>query len=145
MAVSTSQGAVHVYLTKLPILGDALETKVAYLTSLREITIVDEGVEEKAPIKITTQVEPSFVALGNEHLACGMNNRVWFCTIEDYGKDSFLGQFRKFLVLWNLYCVQVVKALHVPSLIPVRPLMVKIANLLCWCFTRKAGLLMVVH
>ena len=90
MAVSTSQGAVHVYLTKLPILGDALETKVAYLTSLREITIVDEGAEEKVPIKITTQVEPSFVALGNEHLACGMNNRVWFCTTEDYGKEPVI-------------------------------------------------------
>ena len=85
------------YLTKLPILGDAVETHVAFLTSLREVTVVnvappedDPDKQRAVPIKITTQVEPNFVALGTgveqNHLAYGMNNRVWFCTVQDYGK-----------------------------------------------------------
>ena len=85
LAVTTTHGAVHAYLTKLPILGDSMETQVAYLTSLREITIIDE-VNKAGPIKIPTQVEPNFLALGQFHLACGMNNRVWFCTLTEYGR-----------------------------------------------------------
>ena len=85
LAVTTTQGAVHVYLTKLPILGDSMETQVAHLTSLREITITDE-VNKTPPMKVPTLVEPNFIALGPYHLACGMNNRVWFCSITDFGK-----------------------------------------------------------
>ena len=42
LAVSTTLGNLHVYLTKLPILGSAYQTKVAYLTSLLEVTLVDQ-------------------------------------------------------------------------------------------------------
>ncbi len=72
-------GAIHVYLTKLPILGHANATKVAYLTSLREVTVVDEVTQERA-IKVPSPVEPNFMAIGPYHLAVGMNNRVWFCS-----------------------------------------------------------------
>ena len=41
LAVSTNKGAVHVYLTKLPILGAAHQTRIAYLTSLLEVTLQD--------------------------------------------------------------------------------------------------------
>ena len=83
LAVTTTHGAVHVYLTKLPILGASFQTKVAYLTSLREITITDE-VANTSPIKIPTQVEPNFIALYEDNLACGMNNRVWFCKLAEF-------------------------------------------------------------
>lgn len=33
-------GAIHVYLTLLPILGDSYLTRLAYLTSLREVRMV---------------------------------------------------------------------------------------------------------
>jgi hypothetical protein len=33
------QGNLHVYLSKLPLLGSAYQTRVAYLTSLLEITV----------------------------------------------------------------------------------------------------------
>ncbi|XP_066931056.1 WD repeat-containing protein 19-like isoform X2 [Clytia hemisphaerica] len=88
LAVTTTQGAVHVYLTKLPILGASYETKVAYLTSLREITITDE-VANTSPIKIPTQVEPNFIALYQDNLACGMNNRVWFCKLAEFNGTPF--------------------------------------------------------
>ena len=41
LAVSTQKGSLHVYLTKLPILGDAYGTRLAYLTSLLEVTVVN--------------------------------------------------------------------------------------------------------
>lgn len=44
LAVSSQQGSLHVFLTKLPILGDSSGTRIAYLTSLLEVT-VDNQVE----------------------------------------------------------------------------------------------------
>ena len=81
-------GAIHVYLTKLPILGDAAGTKIAYLTSLREVTIVDE-VNQERQMKVPTHIEPSFIAVGQYHLAIGMNNRAWFCTFTEQGPSQF--------------------------------------------------------
>ena len=81
-------GAIHVYLTKLPILGDASATKIAYLTSLREVTIVDE-VNQDRQMKVPTHIEPSFIAIGPFHLAIGMNNRAWFCTFTEEGPSEF--------------------------------------------------------
>lgn len=33
------KGAVHIYLTKLPVLGSANGTRISYLTSLREVIL----------------------------------------------------------------------------------------------------------
>ncbi|PKU35358.1 wd repeat-containing protein 19 [Limosa lapponica baueri] len=41
LAVSTRRGSLHVFLTKLPVLGDACSTRIAYLTSLLEVTIAN--------------------------------------------------------------------------------------------------------
>jgi len=41
LAVSTPRGSLHVYLTKLPILGSTCMTRIAYLTSLLEVTVQD--------------------------------------------------------------------------------------------------------
>lgn len=81
-------GAIHVYLTKLPILGDAFGTKIAYLTSLREVTVVDE-VNQERQMKVPTHIEPSFMAIGPYHLAVGMNNRAWFCSFTEQGPSGF--------------------------------------------------------
>ncbi|XP_054151663.1 WD repeat-containing protein 19 isoform X2 [Melozone crissalis] len=77
LAVSTRRGSLHVFLTKLPILGDACSTRIAYLTSLLEVTIANH-VESELPVTVCVEVEPSFVAIGVYHLAVGMNNRAWF-------------------------------------------------------------------
>lgn len=42
LALSGISGTVHVYLTKLPILGDAYRTRIACLSSLTEVTITNE-------------------------------------------------------------------------------------------------------
>lgn len=46
LAVSTQKGTIHVFLTKLPMLGDSFGTRLAYLTSLLEVTVSNkvEGV-----------------------------------------------------------------------------------------------------
>ena len=41
LAVSTNKGSLHIYLTKLPILGASYQTRIAYLTSLLEVTLQD--------------------------------------------------------------------------------------------------------
>ncbi|XP_077157824.1 WD repeat-containing protein 19 isoform X1 [Paroedura picta] len=77
LAVSTKRGSLHVFLTKLPILGDSCSTRIAYLTSLLEVTVANH-IEREIPITVSVEVEPSFVAVGHYHLAVGMNNRAWF-------------------------------------------------------------------
>ncbi|XP_072476601.1 WD repeat-containing protein 19 isoform X1 [Notamacropus eugenii] len=77
LAVSTQRGSLHVFLTKLPVLGDNCSTRIAYLTSLLEVTVANP-VEGELPITVTVEVEPNFLAIGLYHLAVGMNNRAWF-------------------------------------------------------------------
>ncbi|XP_045406491.1 WD repeat-containing protein 19 isoform X1 [Lemur catta] len=80
LALSTQRGSLHVFLTKLPILGDACSTRIAYLTSLLEVTVANP-VEGEQPVTVSVDVEPSFVAVGLYHLAVGMNNRAWFYVV----------------------------------------------------------------
>uniref|UniRef100_A0A672SW24 WD repeat domain 19 n=1 Tax=Sinocyclocheilus grahami TaxID=75366 RepID=A0A672SW24_SINGR len=86
LAVSSQQGSLHVFLTKLPILGDSSGTRIAYLTSLLEVT-VDNQVEGESPVAIAVEVEPSFIAVGPYHVAVGMNNRAWFYALGDSGVE----------------------------------------------------------
>ncbi|XP_043827946.1 WD repeat-containing protein 19 isoform X2 [Dromiciops gliroides] len=82
LAVSTQRGSLHVFLTKLPVLGDKCSTRIAYLTSLLEVTIANP-VEGELPITVSVEVEPNFLAIGLYHLAVGMNNRAWFYALGD--------------------------------------------------------------
>uniref|UniRef100_A0A3Q3D1P9 WD repeat domain 19 n=1 Tax=Hippocampus comes TaxID=109280 RepID=A0A3Q3D1P9_HIPCM len=75
LAVSTQRGTLHVFLTKLPILGDSYGTRLAYLTSLLEVTVSNYGIP---PVAIQVEVEPTFIAVGPYHVAVGMNNKAWF-------------------------------------------------------------------
>uniref|UniRef100_A0A3P8UWS2 WD repeat-containing protein 19 n=1 Tax=Cynoglossus semilaevis TaxID=244447 RepID=A0A3P8UWS2_CYNSE len=84
LAVSTQKGTLHVFLTKLPILGDSFGTRLAYLTSLLEVT-VSNHVEGESPVVIEVDVEPSFIAVGPCHVAVGMNNRAWFYALVEPG------------------------------------------------------------
>ena len=86
LAVSTSKGNLHVYLSKLPLLGSACQTRVAYLTSLLEVTVTS-AVEPIASITVAADIEPTFLALGPFHLALGMNNRAWFYLMGETNVD----------------------------------------------------------
>ncbi|XP_046901307.1 WD repeat-containing protein 19 isoform X3 [Hypomesus transpacificus] len=84
LAVSTQRGTLHVFLTRLPILGASWGTHLAYLTSLLEVTVSNQ-LEGESPVVIAVEVEPSFIAVGPDHLAVGMNNRAWFYSLGDRG------------------------------------------------------------
>ncbi|XP_036373153.1 WD repeat-containing protein 19 [Megalops cyprinoides] len=87
LAVSSQRGTLHVFLTKLPILGDTCGTRVAYLTSLLEVTVANH-VEGEAPLAVEVEVEPNFIAVGPDHVAVGMNNRAWFYALGENGVEK---------------------------------------------------------
>ncbi|XP_046339799.1 WD repeat-containing protein 19-like isoform X2 [Haliotis rufescens] len=84
LAVSTQRGNLHVYLARLPMLAAVTQTRIAHLTSLLEVTI-DDLVTKEPPITIAIEVEPSFLGIGQYHVAVGMNNRAWFYLLGDDG------------------------------------------------------------
>ncbi|GCB62944.1 hypothetical protein scyTo_0007313 [Scyliorhinus torazame] len=77
LAVSTQRGTLHVFLTKLPVLGNTCGTRIAFLTSLLEVTVTNH-IEGEPQITVSVEVEPNFIAVGPYHVAVGMNNRAWF-------------------------------------------------------------------
>jgi WD repeat-containing protein 19 len=62
---------------------------LAYLSSLREISVVDtlNGDDDKMQV-IPVNVEPTFVALGPKHVAVGMNIRIWLYRYGDREEQS---------------------------------------------------------
>uniref|UniRef100_A0A1I8I8I8 WD_REPEATS_REGION domain-containing protein n=1 Tax=Macrostomum lignano TaxID=282301 RepID=A0A1I8I8I8_9PLAT len=96
LAVATPKGSLHIFLTKLPMLGVACQTRIAYLTSLLEVTLVDPVDTSVQAKNLSVEVEPTFIGLGPEHLAVGMNNRIWFHRISESGivpqsSEEYLG------------------------------------------------------
>ena len=78
LTLSTSTGVVRNYLAQMPTVHDVWDTRLAYLSSLREISVVDtlHSDEDRLQV-IPVNVEPTFVALGPKHVAVGMNIRIW--------------------------------------------------------------------
>jgi len=52
LGVSTPSGHLHVYLTELPIIGASYMTRIAYLSSLQEITL-QNGTQQVKPLTPT--------------------------------------------------------------------------------------------
>lgn len=77
LTIGTTAGNVYNFLAKMSVICATYKTNIAYLSSLREVSIVD-AVRRTRPIDITTKLEPSIVALGAKHVAVGMNNRVYY-------------------------------------------------------------------
>ena len=77
LSVGTLSGNVYNFLAKMAVLNARYQTSVAYLSSLREISVVDV-IKRNRPVDISLKLEPSFIALGGKHVAAGMNNRVYF-------------------------------------------------------------------
>lgn len=78
LSFCTEAGWVYCYLAKIQALSASCNTRLAYLTSLREMTIIEGANDHGNKVVVQTDVEPAFVALGPSHLAAGMNNRIWF-------------------------------------------------------------------
>ncbi|XP_022643860.1 WD repeat-containing protein 19-like [Varroa destructor] len=88
---------VAVYLTKLPVLGDCLESRYAILSSLMEITVGDV-LEPASERVIRIDIEPLHIALGPCHVAVGINNRaILYPTSDDRNRTTkeFLATVRR--------------------------------------------------
>jgi WD repeat-containing protein 19 len=80
MAVTSSQGAISVFVTKLQSIYAVSAPRIAILSSLAEVGIYHYTPDKikMNPTTVTLEMEPTFIAIGRYNLACGMNNRVWF-------------------------------------------------------------------
>lgn len=94
MAVSTQSGALLVYVMQLGVLFAVRAPRVAMLSSLAEVTLYGDVAVAAAAgghpaglrqqnVVVQLEIEPTFLALGERHLACGMNNHVWFYELGD--------------------------------------------------------------
>ena len=81
LTIGTASGNVYNFLAQMTALHANYKNNVAYLSSLREVSIVDTSRRGK-PIDITLKLEPSLLAIGAKHVAAGMNNLVYYHRIE---------------------------------------------------------------
>eukprot|EP00667_Euglena_gracilis_P000484 EG_transcript_484 len=82
LTVSSKQGYVYAFLTRIPVLHDAWGTRVLYLESLRDLRVKDI-VSDEDLARIRIEIEPTFVSLGSSTAAVGMNNCVWYYRFVD--------------------------------------------------------------
>jgi len=92
LSFCTDAGWVYCYLAKLSALSATCNTRLAYLTSLREVTVIEGANEHGNKVVLQTDVEPAFVALGPNHLATGMNNRIWFYACLHQGSCNLVNE-----------------------------------------------------
>mmetsp|Transcript_4919 Transcript_4919/g.9502 ORF Transcript_4919/g.9502 Transcript_4919/m.9502 type:complete len:1390 (-) Transcript_4919:208-4377(-) len=79
LTVSTTTGFVFNYLMSIPVVSARNADSLLYLSSLRHVSVCkchEGSTTEEATLEI--DVEPSFMAIGPDMLAVGMNNHVWF-------------------------------------------------------------------
>lgn len=76
LTVATAGGRLLSYLAALPAVCAAAGGRLAHLTSLSELAVVDclpSG--SGAPGRLGVALEPAFCAVGPEHVAAGLNNQ----------------------------------------------------------------------
>jgi WD repeat-containing protein 19 len=77
LTIATSMGNVYNFVAKLPLVNARYKHACAYLSSLREVTVVDWTRRPKQ-ITVPLRIEPAFIAMGGFHVAAGMNNKVYY-------------------------------------------------------------------
>ena len=115
LTAATEGGGVHAFLARMPIVHNAHGTTVAYLSSLREITVIaappppaatgpggasSPPPDQPRPVVFPVGLEPSFVAVGPTHVAVGMNNVVMYYAYVDpkrpkVNEQEYLGKVDK--------------------------------------------------
>ncbi|OQS06139.1 hypothetical protein THRCLA_01800 [Thraustotheca clavata] len=91
LTVATQGGIVQTFLARIVNIYDHVGNYVVYLSSLRELTIVDT-LGRANPINIQVSIEPSFIAIGPRHVAVGMNNRVYFYRCDGSSRDALVNE-----------------------------------------------------
>lgn len=90
IAASTVHGSVYVFVTKLYSLCAVSFPRMVLLSSLAEVTVFSYAMDKiKTPVNvIPLEIEPSIIAIGPYHFACGMNNHAWFYDLDHSMDDS---------------------------------------------------------
>lgn len=85
LTVSSSRARIHAYLSRLPLVGSSWGNKVAFLSSLTEISVHCIETESESAggssLTIRLETEPSVIAVGYDHVAAVMNNKAWFYSV----------------------------------------------------------------
>ncbi|XP_037944539.1 WD repeat-containing protein 19 isoform X2 [Teleopsis dalmanni] len=86
LAVTTNNGTVYTYVTKLQAMYAVSPPRIAILSSLAEVSIYVYSPEKSKPIPFrqSLETEPTFIAIGPYHFAAGIDTHVWFY---DLGKS----------------------------------------------------------
>lgn len=74
--MSTASGQLISYLAALPVVFRAHGSRLAHLTSLSEVVVMDVLAGGSPPARLEVACEPAFCAVGPSHVAVGMNNQV---------------------------------------------------------------------
>jgi WD repeat-containing protein 19 len=77
LTVATTSGNVYNFLAKMTLLSAKYKSSIGYLSSLRELSVVDV-VRRGRSYEIPLKLEPAVIAIGAKHAAAGMNNKVYF-------------------------------------------------------------------
>lgn len=81
--MGTHNGYLHTFLASLPMVYDFHASRVLYLTSLLEMTVLDVT-KRQSVARIELETEPAFCGLGPHHAAMGMNNQVRPCSVPPF-------------------------------------------------------------
>lgn len=78
LTVATGAGDVFNFLARMPIVHASCGPCVAYLSSLRQVSVLDAARTGDKPLSVPVAIEPTIVGLGPAHVAVAMNDRVIF-------------------------------------------------------------------
>ncbi|CAM9385562.1 unnamed protein product, partial [Hapterophycus canaliculatus] len=78
LTVATGAGDVFNFLARMPTVHASFGPCVAYLSSLRQVSVLDAARSGDKPLSVSVAIEPTIVGLGPAHVAVAMNDRVIF-------------------------------------------------------------------
>ena len=87
LSIATVSGNIYNFLAKMDTLYATYGSTVCYLSSLREISIVNAKRRTRA-VEVTLALEPTVIAVGAKHVAGGMNNKVYYHRIAGNNSNS---------------------------------------------------------
>lgn len=76
LTVATGAGDVFNFLARMPTVHASFGPCVAYLSSLRQVSVVDAARSGEKPLNVPVSIEPTILGLGPAHVAVAMNDRV---------------------------------------------------------------------
>ena len=78
LTIATNAGNIYNFLAKMNALSSKNKSTIAYLSSLKEVSVVD-AIQRGRPVDVTLRLEPSVIAVGPRHVAAAMNAQVRCC------------------------------------------------------------------